>query len=312
MWTAYAPSNIALIKYMGKEAENIPINASLSYTLNQFTTTVTMELSDTKDTVVDVELTVQEVERFLRHLNYIKQLTEFNGYFSIKSYNNFPKSVGIASSASSFAALTKCAFKSICTIKNIPVPSMEYMSSISRRASGSSCRSFFEPWCIWDRECTQKIDIKPSKILHDLIMVDDIAKTISSSEAHRLVRTSLLLEGRAQRANNRCEKLIYALNHNNWYEAYQLCWEDFSDMHAMFETSYPHFGYMNYKTAYILTEIRKFWKNHNVGPIATVDAGPNVHLLWQTDSDIIRNYFNTQLISNAFFNIKIISGVKEE
>ena len=47
-WVASAPSNIALIKYMGKtdEQDNRPTNRSLSYTLNHLRTTV--ELTPSK------------------------------------------------------------------------------------------------------------------------------------------------------------------------------------------------------------------------------------------------------------------------
>ncbi len=45
MWKASAPSNIALIKYMGKEsgARNQAVNPSLSMTLADFRTTVEIE-----------------------------------------------------------------------------------------------------------------------------------------------------------------------------------------------------------------------------------------------------------------------------
>ena len=47
-----APSNIALIKYMGKQnsSSNVPTNASLSYTLENLRTTVRMDaISGDKD-----------------------------------------------------------------------------------------------------------------------------------------------------------------------------------------------------------------------------------------------------------------------
>ena len=45
-WLAQAPSNIALIKYMGKKDENsnLPDNSSLSYTLNNLLSTVKLEV----------------------------------------------------------------------------------------------------------------------------------------------------------------------------------------------------------------------------------------------------------------------------
>ena len=119
------------------------------------------------------------------------------------------------------------------------------------------------------------------EVEHQLILVNSEKKDISSSEAHRRVRTSLLMHNRPQRAEFRCEKLISALKCGNWHEAYQICWEEFQDMHALFETSFPHFGYILPATLDALIKIHKFWKEHNDGPIVTLDAGPNIHLLWK-------------------------------
>lgn len=91
MWTVSAPSNIALIKYMGKEnnpenayeMRNIPANISLSYTTKHFFTTITIEETDSKVDVVDViaesntdiigrvsDFTTTAICRFLAHLDY--------------------------------------------------------------------------------------------------------------------------------------------------------------------------------------------------------------------------------------------------
>lgn len=303
MWIAKAPSNIALIKYMGKKDGNIATNISLSYTLEKFTTEVILELNKhPKDQFINNNFNQQEIERFLAHLSYIKHITKFDRYFMIKSKNNFPRSAGIASSASSFAALTICAFKCISEITKSSIPTAETMSNISRTASGSSCRSFFSPWCVWNGLVTEKIDLPI--LQHDLILVDDQQKKISSSAAHKLIQTSLLIDRRKERAEIRFYRLKAALNSNNWKEAYQTCWEEFFDMHALFETSCPNFGYITAKTMAILIEIREFWENNNDGPIITIDAGPNIHLLWRNNSEDIRSELKKQLLKN-FRNAKL-------
>lgn len=292
MWIAKAPSNIALIKYMGKQENNIPCNVSLSYTLDNFFTEVQLNLNEKSaaDNFINDILSENEKNRFLNHLRYIKNLLNFNGFFCVRSVNSFPKSAGIASSASSFAALTMCAFKAISNIKGIKMPSQEYMSSVSRIGSGSSCRSFFSPWCVWKEEEAKKINF-PVEVEHQLILVNSEKKDISSSEAHRRVQTSLLMQNRPQRAEFRFEKLISAFENKKWDEAYQVCWEEFQDMHALFETSFPHFGYILPETLDALIKIRKFWKDHNDGPIVTLDAGPNIHLLWKKENKELQKSF---------------------
>ncbi|MDR2682038.1 MAG: hypothetical protein LBB29_03265 [Holosporaceae bacterium] len=300
MWTATAPANIALIKYMGKGEGNIPRNVSLSYTLDKFYTEVSLTLtSDCDKYVGPVEPGPEATERFINHLKYIKKICGCEDFFIISSGNyrlladgntaSFPHSAGIASSASSFAALTMCAFKAMSDLKGMPLPSLEQQSSVSRVGSGSSCRSFFSPWCLWMGEKTEKIDIRIDKLLTDLVVVDTHPKEVSSSRAHELVSSSLLMNGREKRAEIRLERLLTALNGNQWESAYQICWEEFWDMNALFETSVPNFGYMQPETMRILTEIRKFWKQNGDGPIVTMDAGPNVHLLWRTDQKNLRD-----------------------
>lgn len=295
MWIADAPSNIALIKYMGKHKGNIPYNVSLSYTLNNFRSEVTLDLNSSEDRFTEDNLTDIEKERFYNHLNYIKKIMDFSGFFSITSVNSFPASAGIASSASSFAALTICAFKAISEIQGKAMPPSEYMSAISRLGSGSSCRSFFSPWCVWTQNGAKKINI-PVEVEHELILIDANKKAISSSEAHKLVRTSLLMNGREKRAKLRYENLIDSFEKQDWTRAYQICWEEFWDMHALFETSNPNFGYIQPSTMEHLIKIREFWRKHNNGPIATVDAGPNIHLLWPKNTEVLKRSFKEEIL----------------
>ncbi len=279
IWTTSAPANIALIKYMGKDKDNIPLNSSLSYTLNNYRTTVSLEIAKEDYFVNSENLSQFAIERFLKHLNYIRQLFNCKEKFKIQSTNNFIHSAGIASSASSFAALTLCGCKAICDILQKPLPSLDEMSQISRKGSGSSCRSFFAPWAIWTKKSVQAINLPI--LHHELITVDDGIKPVTSSDAHELVKTSYLFKDRINRAEKRLENLIKALNELNWQQCYQICWEEFWDMHALFETSSPHFGYFSAKTIQVLRNIENLWKENNDGPIVTIDAGANIHLFWK-------------------------------
>lgn len=290
MWTCRAPSNIALIKYMGKTDDGLPCNSSLSYTLHNYYTEVTLTPNQEADIFINAhDFSESAADRFLTHLSHIKRIHQYDGYFSIYSTNNFPHSAGIASSASSFAALTMCAAKAIGS--HLPI---SQLSELSRKGSGSSCRSFFSPWSIWDKNGAHEITIDQQELIHDVVMVDNAAKHISSSAAHQLVKTSRLFDGRPQRAEQRLSDLVTALNKDRWYDAYQLCWEEFQDMHALFHTSSPHFSYFQPKTIDALHCIAQFWESNKAGPIVTIDAGPNIHLLWKTDQHNLR-----QILLNA-------------
>lgn len=294
MWSATAPSNIALIKYMGKKdvALNLPDNPSLSYTLPHLVTKVEIEKSDLNEDLweplkeegfFDLSLGPKESARYLKHFLFLKEKFEIKGFFKVRSANNFPENCGLASSASSFAALTKAASNAFCELSGRdPLTPLE-MGGLSRLGSGSSCRSFLEPWCVWSDETIFKMEFPYKNLIHMVVMSDGERKKVSSSQAHKNVQSSLLYENREERATLRMGLLTQALGNQNWKQAFELCWAEFWDMHALFETSNPSFGYMNEGTFAVLKFAKAIWRQIDDGPLVTMDAGPNVHLLFRTE-----------------------------
>lgn len=294
-WQAAAPSNIALIKYMGKtDGGNISTNASLSYTLGNLLTFI--ELEPTKDSTDKWEALNKEgcerihisesgQARFLKHLGFLKKEFNFNGNFIVRSANNFPSDCGLASSASSFAALTMAAYKAVKDLKKADLKdySLEALADLSRQGSGSSCRSFFAPWSLWDDNGARKVDLPFEKLHHQVVVVNDKIKQVSSSEAHKRIRTSSLSTTRTDRAQERLEKLMINMKAQDWKTSYEIIWNEFWDMHALFETSQPPFGYMSRGSLHVLDSVKSIWQNQNDGPWVTMDAGPNVHLLYRPD-----------------------------
>ncbi len=289
--TASAPSNIALIKYMGKTSaeNNLPTNPSISYTLPQLQSFVEIEDSSIDQAVSgrsDFVLDEKGQKRFLKAFVFLKKLWAIEGAYKISSYNDFPSDAGLASSASSFAALTKASWQLVgerksefCNEEN----EAEYLSSISRQLSGSSCRSFFPYWAIWKKEGAKAIKLPFQDLIYQAIVVETERKQVSSSEAHLRVTSSELFEGRTKRAEERLQRLIHSLRKKDWYQIYEVCWQEFQDMHALFSTSKPPFHYMKPMSLEVLEDLDRMWKNQKDGPIVTMDAGPNIHLLYRSD-----------------------------
>lgn len=301
VWTDQAPSNIALIKYMGKvEGQtNQTINPTLSYTLNHLVTEVQLTPSpDGQDHFeplpgANIKLSGQQEARFLNFLKKIKNTFDYEGHFIVKSGNNFPHDCGLASSASSFAALTKVAVKAICEITERPQPPQKEIAALSRLGSGSSCRSFFSPWSFWSHDAIQEIELPYKELHHMVFVVSSSVKKVSSSEAHKRVVTSSLFEGRIDRAKTRMVHLMEAFQNKDWQKAYEICWAEFWDMHVLFETSTPSFGYMVPETIKVLNWIRDYWKMIGDGPLVTMDAGPNIHFLFRPNQkEMMENIYD--------------------
>lgn len=294
IWRAEAPSNIALIKYMGKtdHAENRPTNSSLSYTLSHLRSIVELEATNGADRweplaayearkLDALKLEGKGLQRFLAHLARLKQIYGVEQSFVVRSVNDFPSDCGLASSASSFAALTMAALDALSSLAGQPAPPASEAQALSRQGSGSSCRSFFAPWSVWDENGARRVDeLSDVRFKHQVIVVDEAKKAVSSSEAHRRVVTSALFSGRPERAETRVRELIAALQGGRYADAFEITWAEFWDMHALFETSRPSFGYMTEGSLAALRFVRaQSWEKTGKGPLVTMDAGPNVHLL---------------------------------
>jgi len=294
-----APSNIALIKYMGKVGSegNIPTNSSLSWTLENLRTFVriTEQDGDTdrwapleRNDLGPIELSQKSKDRFLEHFQFLKSEYGIEGSFLIESANNFPADCGLASSASSFAALTMAATEMFEKIKEGRQESHDYLglgekAELSRQGSGSSCRSFFAPWALWTPQSIRPLEFPVSRLMHQVVVVEAGKKIVSSSEAHQRITSSALFQGRVERAEKRLADLMQSLREDDWQLARQIVWEEFWDMHALFETSRPSFGYMTEKTLKVLRRLDDMWKETGDGPIVTMDAGANVHMLYRPD-----------------------------
>ena len=114
IFTWSAPSNIALVKYWGKKANQIPANPSVSFTLNtcKTITQLSFQTKANQDSFSfdllfegkpkeDFKPKIQKFfERIAVYCPYLKQY-----HFTIDTQNTFPHSSGIASSASGMAAL---------------------------------------------------------------------------------------------------------------------------------------------------------------------------------------------------------------
>lgn len=300
MWIeASAPSNIALIKYMGKidASSNKPTNSSFSFCLEKLRTFVRIKKnteltsdiwkSYQRHDLRPIELSEKGRTKFLNHFQFLKKEFKIEGFFEIESANNFPSDCGLASSASSFAALTLATHEWM--LKNSETPKMAYLTKelakLSQKGSGSSCRSFFSPWSLWHASGAESIQIPYKNLKHQVLLCDENIKQVSSSEAHLRVLTSDLFKGRVERVETRLQKLIEAMRAQNWKDSFELCWNEFWDMHVLFHTSIPAFMYMNEVTMKSLRVLHNNWLTTGDGPLITMDAGSNIHLLYREDQE---------------------------
>ena len=294
------PSNIALIKYMGKSDLNVnlPANTSISLTLPEYhTTCIVKSASGSHDEWINTSTTPlneKEISKALSQITRIKQWFQAEHIpLAISATNNFPMSCGMASSASSMAAITMGVATYLVDHHHYSMPDLQTLAALSRQGSGSSCRSFSAPFVRWDEHGIQTTHC-PIDIQHRIKIISREKKHISSSEAHQVISQSPLLKDRIHRANERADKLFQAIQDADWQTMQQLSIEDSKDMHALLEAN--GIRYRNDDVTKTFNHLDAFCqKNPDFKPITTMDAGPNIHFLLRPEDLILYETWHTQM-----------------
>ena len=330
---ARAPSNIALIKYMGKSdsSKNLPDNPSLSMTLNSLCTVADVERIEKpgdhwlpevprfrpgdlpSDRMwVSPDLSLSGREKLLKHVERVREavpaIYEKFGIaldqeawrgagLHLRTANTFPASSGIASSASSFAAVTLAVAASFALDEASwsrvwgEQPELKRaLAQLSRRGSGSSCRSFEGPWVYWEGESSWiPSGIQLPEMAHFVILISTQPKQVSSSEAHLRIKTSPLWERRVERVRMRSNQLLSAMRTSDLRKLAQLAWTETWEMHSLFHTASEPFTYWEPGTVEALQYFSS-WMGQESPPIVTLDAGPNVHVMVDSNDQKIWLY----------------------
>lgn len=299
-----APSNIALIKYWGKKPHQIPSNPSLSFTLNKCKTVTKLTFSKKEsDQTYSFDLLFEgkpkddfrpKIETFFERVSqYLPFLTQY--HFTIETFNTFPHSSGIASSASAIAAIAMN-FMSIERLLN-PEMTDEYFykkaSFLSRLGSGSACRSVKGSIVVWGEHpaipgSSDLYGVEYEKELHPIFMnyedtillVDRGEKQVSSTVGHQLMDNHAYASTRFAQAAANLTKLDTILQSGNLDEFMKLVESEALTLHAMMMTSNPYYILMKPNTLEIINRIWKYRHETNMPICFTLDAGANVHVLY--------------------------------
>ena len=149
---ARAHTNIALIKYWGKadEALIIPMNNSLSVTLDRFytETRVTFDETLTEDQLIlnGEAVNAKESAKIQRYMEMIRKEAGISEHALIESENFVPTAAGLASSASAYAALAGACNEAL----QLGLSDKD-LSRLARRGSGSASRSIYGGFAEWEK-----------------------------------------------------------------------------------------------------------------------------------------------------------------
>lgn len=321
-FTWKSPSNIALVKYWGKKEPQIPENASISFTLSNCVTETTLEYSKLDRSGSEFNFTVYfegkqkeafkpKIEKFFKRIeSYIPFLKEYE--LVIRSSNSFPHSSGIASSASSMAALALCLIN--MERKMNPLMTEEYFikkaSFLARLGSGSASRSIEGEIIVWGEHkeiqgSSNLFGLKFPYQIHEnfknfqdaILLVDRGEKQVSSSVGHQLMFNHPFAQQRFKQANENISTISNALQAGDVDEFIQIVESEALSLHAMMMTSNPSFILMKPNTIEIINKIWEFRSRTKTPVCFTLDAGANVHVLYpKSEMEKVQTFITEELL----------------
>ncbi len=303
--TWQSPSNIALVKYWGKHGNQLPRNPSLSMTLQASLTETALSYQKRKEPGNGIGLTFAFEGK--RNETFENRITEYlnkllpdypflaDYHLQIDSGNTFPHSSGIASSASAFSALALCvvSLKNIVTDLQKESEFYREASFLARLGSGSACRSVYGGYTIWGEVdkvpgYSDEFAVPLRSEIHEVfqsfydavLIVSGEEKKVGSSAGHSLMERHPFAQSRFRQAHEHTTELIKVLSTGDLERYITIVENEALTLHALMMSSSPGFMLMRKETMEIIERIRDFRKTENIPVSFTLDAGPNVHLLY--------------------------------
>jgi diphosphomevalonate decarboxylase len=294
-----SPSNIAIIKYWGKHGEQLPSNPSLSLTLKEAYTTTRVEYVRGTGRISFYFEGKLNQPFASRVTEYILRLTRDNAFLSgldyeIRSQNSFPHSAGIASSASAMSALALCIGSIVYANegKEIDDNFWKMASYNARLGSGSASRSIRGPVVIWgevegvpgssDHFAVEAPAVHPvfNTFKDTILLIDRDEKQVKSSVGHALMHNHPYATERFKRARAHMNDLLFAMKTGDVQLFGKIAEAEALDLHGMMMTSTPPYLLIKPNTLAVINALYKFRADTGLPVYMTLDAGPNVHLLY--------------------------------
>jgi len=336
-----SPSNIALIKYWGKKGFQIPSNPSISMTLSDsFTETLVKykpSLNPGKisfDFFFEGEKKPQFGQKISTFLEAVSDIFPFlkEVHLEIHSQNTFPHSAGIASSASAMSALALCLCsmeQQIAGEESETAAFFQKASNIARIGSGSASRSIYGGFSTWGKTdaLNESSDFYASPLIASvhpifqnlrdtILIVNKNEKAVSSRAGHGLMENHPFAAARIMQASQNLNEILSYLEDGDFAGFVKIVENEALTLHALMMASNPGYLLIQPGTLNVIRKIWDFRKQTGINIVFTLDAGPNVHLLYpESETKTVSGFIKDELLEdcdeNKFIDDKLGEGPKK-
>jgi len=286
---ATANANVALAKYWGKrdQALNLPYTGSLSITLAGLTTTARVSfsgrLSADQITLNGQEAVAIEAQRFRAFLSLVRRTAQIDAKAEVAISGNFPVAAGLASSASTFAALALAASHAA----GLSLSTRE-LSLLARRGSGSAARSIDGGYVEWlageaaDGSDSFAVQVAPADHWPLGVVVaitDESRKRLGSREAMaRAAKHSPFFPAWLQSHDADLDEIRQGIRDRDLTRVGQAAEHNCLKMHAVCMAARPSILYWTPATVAVIQRVIEL-RHAGIDVYFTIDAGPQLKLL---------------------------------
>ena len=219
-------------------------------------------------------------------------------FIKIDSHNTFPHGAGIASSASAMSAMALCLMDindQFTGTTSFPSPGWwQQASEIARLGSGSASRSVFPGASVWGAVDSIQASSDQYAIPWDqhispfykgfqdtILIISASEKSVSSSAGHKLMNELAYAEVRYSEARRNIVRLLDVIQHDEMLDAFiQIVESEALQLHALMMSGSTPFILMEPGTLSVIREVWRYRTETGIPVCFTLDAGPNVHLLY--------------------------------
>lgn len=309
-----APTNIALLKYWGKqcEAKQWPANNSLSMTLSEWKTKCRISVlkGEGGHEFYFNDRLLQASDGFAKkaysHIDLLTKKLSLTKRFKVCSENTFPTGCGVASSASSMAALTLGILLAGLDLDHLDDLvdagwDLNKIADLARLGSGSACRSLLGGFVLWEagnkaeNQCVSQLYDETWWPLEDtLIVFSDKPKSVSSSQAHKNAWSSPFFAPRVAGCPERQLLMSEGIRKKDFSLLGPALESEALEMHAVMMTANPATNYLSKDSMEFLASFRRFRQEKDAQLWFTIDAGPNIHILGEPkEQEKLASYLKT-------------------
>ncbi|MEJ6488880.1 diphosphomevalonate decarboxylase [Leucobacter sp. USCH14] len=303
--TARAFPNIALVKYWGKQDEDLilPVAGSLSLTLDAFPTTTTVALDAGAGfdafTLNGAEASSDATRRVTRFLDRVRELAGSEARAVVTSTNEAPTGAGLASSASGFAALATAA----AAAYGLELDRRD-LSRLARRGSGSASRSLVDGLAVWhagDDAHSYAEGVSGPDMRMVIVTVDTAQKAVSSRAAmRRSALTSPFFPAWISSTEESLAAMLEACAADDFTRVGRITESHALRMHAVIQSCDPPIRYLAPTSVAVFDAVAAL-RDQGLEAYSTADAGPNVAVIVRPDQaeelrDALQGFGSVRLV----------------